>query len=161
MLCEKCGKLPAGIHFSQNINGVQSELHVCANCAAKMGYWGATSIFGKSFWNIINDIPDSHVSCPFCGQTIEQFSTMKRIGCEKCYSHFSRFLDPIIRKIQFSNTHIGKIPKGANPRLKLSRELDSLKAQLNDAVKAEEYEKAAILRDKIRKIEESEGKDEK
>lgn len=161
MLCEKCGKLPAGVHFSQNINGEQSEFHVCANCAAQLGYWGASSLFGKSFWGPINQGAKSRQSCPSCGQTYEQLNNQKRMGCERCYSHFAEVLDPLIKKIQLSTTHVGKIPKGASPKLKISRELDSLKSGLAEAIRTEDYEKAAALRDKIREIEGLEGKDAK
>jgi hypothetical protein len=46
-----------------------------------------------------------------------------------------------------------KIPEDAGAELKAKRELLSLKHQLKEAVKAEDFEKAIELRDKIREIE--------
>ena len=34
MLCEKCGKNPATFHYTEVVNGVKSEHHLCAECAA-------------------------------------------------------------------------------------------------------------------------------
>lgn len=159
MLCEKCGKEGACIHYTQIINGKQSELHLCAECGSKMGYWSAAPIFGKGFFEAPAGYGTN--SCPLCGQTLGQFKSQRKMGCEKCYSNFSEFLEPIMDKIQLGRRHIGKMPRGVNPAARQMRELDRIKAQLADAVKAEEYEKAATLRDKIRKMENAERNDAK
>jgi len=46
-----------------------------------------------------------------------------------------------------------KFPSRAFGSIKISREIEKLKEQLNIAIKNEEYEKAAILRDQIRNLE--------
>ena len=46
-----------------------------------------------------------------------------------------------------------KIPEDMGENIRLEREKAALKAQLSDAVKAEDYEKAIELRDSLRKLE--------
>jgi protein-arginine kinase activator protein McsA len=54
-----------------------------------------------------------------------------------------------------SDEEAGKEKVTATPDAELSRrrELNALREQLNNAVKAEEYERAAELRDQIRELE--------
>jgi protein arginine kinase activator len=64
----------------------------------------------------------------------------------------------MMRKIHGSLQHTGKRP-GADAAVGAPRErkkhgrLDELKQQLKQTIKAEEYEKAAALRDEIRALE--------
>ena len=45
------------------------------------------------------------------------------------------------------------IPDDAGEEIRARREREALKAQLHDAVQAEDYEKAIILRDKLREMD--------
>ena len=47
----------------------------------------------------------------------------------------------------------GKIPSTAAGSVRLERELEDLRRQLNEAIAAQEYEKCAALRDRIRELE--------
>lgn len=37
MYCEECKAKPAVVHFTQNIQGKKTEVHLCEDCAAKKG----------------------------------------------------------------------------------------------------------------------------
>ena len=37
MLCENCGKREANVRYSENINGVKKEMHLCEECSQKLG----------------------------------------------------------------------------------------------------------------------------
>ncbi len=54
--------------------------------------------------------------------------------------------------------HTGKLPKKADAALKLKREGERLRRQLQEAILNEEFEKAAKIRDKIREIDGGEAK---
>lgn len=152
MLCEKCGKLPAGIHFKKIVNGVQSESYLCSSCAAKMGLT-QSPLFGKNPFMFEN----TTTACPTCGQSLREFNSYKKMGCEDCYSHFERILDGSLSKIQYGKRHVGKGVKVSHNTAPSLSEIDSLKLQLADAIKAEEYERAATLRDSIRELENKKG----
>lgn len=172
MLCQKCNKNEATVHFRQNINGEVSEIHLCQQCAAQLGYdsvfneleqefspFGALNMGFQKFLGSLfsQEMPSLNVpaarKCSYCGMTLEDFSQSAMLGCPHCYHEFLRDLMPYIQRIHGRTRHVGKIPTTAGKQLKLQRELTQLRKQLNDAVNAQEYEKAAELRDKIREIE--------
>ena len=37
MLCENCKKREANVKYSENINGIKKELHLCEQCSKKLG----------------------------------------------------------------------------------------------------------------------------
>ncbi len=158
MLCEKCGMNLASLHLTQNINGKKAEMHICQNCAAQMGYLGADSLFSTDFFNLLTPNIAGHARCPGCGETYEEYKATKRIGCSKCYTHFSSFLDPILKKVHGSAVHTGKLPKKASAELKLKRESERLRRLLQEAILNEEFEKAANIRDKIKELDGGDAK---
>lgn len=97
--------------------------------------------------------PAQQKKCPLCGATAYDIQKTGKAGCAQCYDVFADILDPYIRKIHGSVTHQGRIPGGGTPEQKLDREIAQLKQQLKSAVEAEDYLKAAELRDKIRELE--------
>ena len=97
-----------------------------------------------------------------------------KIGCENCYSVFEDRLDPIIKRIQGSNRHLGRIGKIIDDKIdkkegKLEEKtetkskentdnnnenkLEELQRKLKQAIKEERYEDAAKIRDEIKKLE--------
>jgi protein arginine kinase activator len=93
------------------------------------------------------------LACPLCGSTSEDISRTGRVGCAKCYDIFSDMLSPYISRIHGNTSHTGKIPGGAGGRISLRRKLDGLKNDLRKAIDTQEFERAAELRDEIKKLE--------
>jgi protein arginine kinase activator len=81
------------------------------------------------------------------------FAQVGRLGCSQCYDVFASNLVPLVKRIHGSDRHIGKTPAATNEGVQLRKELDELKNKLAQAVLAEEYEKAAELRDHIKALE--------
>lgn len=171
MLCGKCKQNEATFHFRENINGTVKEVHLCPSCAVELGYdsiisdmssfnpfgamnFGIHNLLGSLFSQELpkRSVPSGH-KCSFCGTTFEQFAQSAMAGCANCYREFYDEMIPYIQRIHGRTRHVGKFPAAAGKELKLQRELTSLRKQLNDAVAAQEYEKAAVLRDKIKEIE--------
>jgi protein arginine kinase activator len=92
--------------------------------------------------------------CPTCGLTYNQFSKIGRFGCGDCYKTFRERLTPLLRRIHGHSSHRGKIPERTKGALKISRDLEKLKEELAQKVRAEEFEEAARLRDQIRSLQE-------
>lgn len=140
--------------------------------------WGLHSLGGNiSFQQL--DKPEE-VRCPVCNMSFREFSKTGRLGCSNCYSVFRNELNPILRRIHGSIEHKGKVPEkiGQSGALGMfenvekaktaqsamgteetgrsegsCNELEKLKNELSEAISREEYEKAALLRDKIRELE--------
>jgi protein arginine kinase activator len=65
------------------------------------------------------------------------------------YNVFKKGLLPLIEKMHGSSQHVGKIPKNAGVEVVKKNDLIKLRRELNEAVRKEDYEKAARVRDKI------------
>lgn len=102
------------------------------------------------------------IKCPKCGLSYDDFKKTGRLGCSQCYSTFEATLVPLVKRIHGSAEHFGKAPaevaKTPKPAAKKKpNRLEELKGRLQRAVKLEEFEEAAKLRDKIREFEKKRG----
>jgi len=155
MLCEKCGKRNASIMYTQIVNGKKSSLNLCSECASGESLFdnfGSLLSFGTR--------PEAGiVSCPLCGMTLAEFTRKGRMGCGKCYDTFRSQARMMLQKIHGTSVHNTesvkeekKAPIPETPKKEKS-ELEVLKEALQKAIADENYEEAAILRDKIRSKE--------
>lgn len=166
MICQACGKHPATTHIKTIVNGELSELSLCSECAQKMGYdnifgnWGLNfgSLLGSFFSDHAEEIPDT-IRCKGCGSSFEDIAQSGKVGCAECYHTFYDRLIPSIQRIHGNTKHCGK-----NPNLtvqsdctaiakKSQDELEDLRNQLKEAVEVQNFEQAAVLRDKIKELE--------
>lgn len=118
----------------------------------------------------------SGVVCPTCKTTYEDFVKDSRFGCPDCYSVFDPLIAENIRHLQGSERHVGKRPRsmrqetgdgepkgqetafGAEEKALTAEErIRLLKTRLKDAIRREEYEEAASLRDEIRSLDKEIG----
>ncbi len=164
MKCDICHKNEATVHLTEIINNKVTKLHLCEQCAREKSaemeeHFGLADLLAgladlvPSAGNIKQSAAaETKLKCPSCGFTFQDFRKMGRLGCPKCYDTFKMQLSPLLKKIHGSDAHIGKIPvKSETVRNKASL-LSELKAKLDTAVKAEEFEQAARLRDQIRAL---------
>lgn len=167
MICQECGQRTATLHFTKILNGEKTEFHLCDVCAAEKGemFPGASSNF--SIHHLLSGLlnfdakpstiggvgKEAGLRCESCGLTYSQFSKSGRFGCVDCYTHFSERLDPIFRRIHGSMEHRGKVPQRTGGEIKLRKEINQLKALLQQMVNSEEFEQAASIRDQIKKLE--------
>lgn len=166
MKCQECGQRPATVHFTKIIQGDKSEFHLCESCAREKGEWINKASAGFSLNSLLSgllnfDQPGGTVAapprCSTCGLTYTQFSQVGRFGCSDCYKHFKPRLEPLLRKVHGSTNHAGKVPHRTGGKIKTQRELGELRSKLQAAVQQENFEEAAVLRDKIRELEQQLG----
>lgn len=162
MLCDRCGKNTAVVHKIITINGNKQELHLCKECA--MEEKGAVMDDPFSIHALLSSLLDVGIEtpikfekletlkCDHCGGSFGQFKQAGRLGCSRCYQVFKDRLLPLLERIHGNTHHSGKIPRRKGGTLTIKREIAKLKAQLEKAVQAEEYERAAQLRDRIREL---------
>lgn len=169
MLCSHCNKNEANFHHTQIINGQYSQLHLCSECASKLGYLNIGINQGFGFQDILNEFfgissqkPSINQKiCPQCNTGIDAFLKSGIAGCEKCYDEFSDAVEKILSNIQPSSTHKGTISGEKGEKICSKNKLDSLKEDLKRAVIEERYEDAAKIRDMIKQEEskDTEGED--
>lgn len=157
MNCEKCHKNHATYHLTAIENGVKKEAHLCEECARNAGV-GLKVNF--SIGDILGSLMEPKASgkagqlrCPECGITYAEFKTKARLGCAKDYEVFRGELMRLLEKIHGSTSHTGKAPQTVDAQVKKENELLRLKRDLEGVVKSEDYEKAAMIRDRIRILE--------
>ena len=176
MLCDNCGKREANVKYSENINGRKKELNLCEECH-KLGidqmdfsmpidfsnfFEGFMDNFGSNeFIPMLSDLKT--LKCNSCGYTFDDIANTGRLGCKDCYDVFQDRLDPIIKRIQGSNKHVGRIGKIIDSKIENKEavkeesketilEKEKLENELKQAIKDERYEDAARLRDEIKKL---------
>jgi len=91
--------------------------------------------------------------CKQCGMSLSVFNETGRLGCAECYTAFQKELIPVFKHVHGNDFHIGKVPIPDPAELEVHRALISLRRELEQAVNREEFEQAALLRDRIQDIE--------
>ncbi len=153
MLCEKCGKNQATTHIKTVVNGVAREYNLCSFCAAEHGYASSgLSGFISSMLGSSQYINKSTVKCSVCGSCFADISKTGKVGCSSCYTTFYNELLPYIKRIHGSDKHVGSRPDFTQKEFE---SIESLKAELRLLISEEKYEQAAVVRDKIKKMEET------
>lgn len=166
MICQNCGKNDASMHIKSVINGEALELHLCPECAKSLGYDTAFSDFGFSFPDILNsflagplyerELGNSVKRCSKCGTSFDEIAKSGRTGCAECYKTFHEELAPLIERIHGRTKHAGKTANEKSDN-ENGKEIENLKKEMKSAVERQDYEHAAAVRDKIKKLE---GKNE-
>lgn len=165
MLCQNCNRNEATMYWKQTINGQTKEMHLCPECAGKLGQnfqnpfekWFGDPFFAQPS---LFSVPFGQVSqlgggrrCPTCGMTESELQRTGRVGCADCYQTFEELLTPYIRKLQGTTAHVGAAPSPQTPEQPVKNQTAVLRSKLEDAIKQENYEEAAQLRDEIRRLE--------
>src|SRR6266850_5432547 len=163
MLCQICGKNPATVHFTEIHDNTMSEIHVCEKCAEERGLQNPQAKQKFDIANLIAGMVDSvtsteeervgHVQCPRCGLLYSAFKETGRLGCSDCYVAFQFQLRPLLRRIHGDTRHRGKVPTRDGEGATRSRQIHRLHDELQRAVDREEFERAAGVRDEIKRLE--------
>ncbi len=156
MKCDLCDN-PAVVHETTLKNGVKNEVHLCQEHAAEAGI----AMPGAPIQDLLLNVPGPTASppatvkavkkaCPTCGLSFAKFRQKGIVGCPACYQTFQRHLAPLIERAQGGATqHVGKAPRRSGVQIDRKLQIQQLLKELDDAVAAEQYERAATLRDRI------------
>jgi protein arginine kinase activator len=165
MLCQICGKNPAVMHFTQIVENKMSEYHLCEVCAEEKGFTESVKPVKEkfdvaaAFADMINSMTSNEeervgsVQCPRCGLLYSTFKETGRLGCAECYNAFQFQLRPLLRRIHGDTRHKGKAPARDGALVSRARQVQRLYDELQRAVAREEFERAAEVRDEIKRLE--------
>ena len=175
MLCDKCKKNNATVHYRYNENGNITEYHLCGECAKIEGILGdnnssvsgafaESGIFNESlgklpfsslFGNMISPVGVGlhQKVCPGCGLTEKELRSGGKLGCEKCYSVFSDLVNSMLNRMHMSTEYKGKIPEKTENIISVAGRIEILRADMQKAVTEQRYEDAARIRDAIKDLE--------
>ncbi len=182
MLCERCKKNQATMRLTRTVNNKKTVMNLCSECAREVGapISAAMDGFGsilsglmglETMWKATPDHTRVVKKCPSCGMTKEEISRSGKLGCSECYITFLDDMRPLLRKIHGNCVHRGSTPgTQATPIEKKCEDqctgkmvtpeenpVEILRVQMQEAIRKEDFEKAAELRDKIKELTEKEG----
>jgi protein arginine kinase activator len=156
--CDKCDK-PATVYMTEIIDGQKLEKHLCEDCAMAEGITiKATIPISQLLEDFVLQTSGgeefSEMECDVCGLTFEEFRKQGVLGCPHDYDAFDSALRPLLERAQEgASQHTGKVPHRADSDQKKQNALLRLRAELKGAIAAEDYERAAALRDQIKELE--------
>jgi protein arginine kinase activator len=163
MICQICHKNQATIKFTHIINGVKSETYLCQKCAQEKGmnnpFLAMQPLLEQMILGMIQEKKKkaktrakySQKICTGCGVSFQNFLDTGRLGCPKCYQAFREELKPLLRRIH-GTTHHGPLPKKVKPKVSHRHVIEQLRRDLETAVQEEEFERAAVIRDRIKEL---------
>lgn len=160
-LCERCAKSQATCHvLNIEPDGEKSERHLCERCAIEEGQIAAPKMvsgideaLGTLLAGAKAAAPD--LQCDQCGITYVEFRNQGLLGCPHDYDAFKEPLEKLLKRAHDGATnHLGKAPRsvGSGKRT-VEQDVRRLKRQLSEAIQAEDYERAAELRDRISELD--------
>ena len=161
-LCDICKEKLATVHYTEIVNNKLKKMDLCEDCARQKNI-GINVQFSVA--DILKGLTepqpekkeDFSKTCPLCGLTFSTFRKTGKLGCGECYEAFSEELMPILGDIHKNIQHVGSKPVAVRgPKtavMKVKSQIDTLTAELEAAIKNENYEHAAVLRDKIKSLQ--------
>ena len=166
MQCDLCKKKEAKIFLSHIEKDKATKVNLCKGCATKNGIdeehdflpsdclekLGMIQEFDDPSAPLRDAVPVKEGKCSVCGYTRKQFEKTGRLGCSHCYDEFQSRLDTVLHSMHSTVRHKGKVPSRQVDPAELKRKIDRLSSLLDKAVEKEDYEKAARLRDEIRRL---------
>jgi len=166
MLCQECRRRQASVKITTIVNNQKAEVHLCQECASTRGELEFGGEAGISLGGMLaallhhqgllkqaTESDQLSPRCPNCGLSYERFTKQGKLGCSECFGEFERQLRGVLRHVHGSTKHVGRSPRRAGGTMRLERQVANLRAQLGKAVEAEDFERAAEIRDQLRQLE--------
>lgn len=162
MQCDDCHASEAIIHVTHIENNEMRTAHLCESCAAERGLepgvaqageFPLTDFLAQVGKQSTEELP-TNGTCSFCGLSMDEFKRTGRLGCSHCWVSFEPHLRILLRRLHGATQHVGKVYLPPDPTESEKEErIVGLRRKLDRAVRSEDFERAAELRDLIRSLE--------
>ncbi|MAG54706.1 MAG: hypothetical protein CMJ83_00290 [Planctomycetes bacterium] len=170
-ICETCGEAPATIQCIEVVAGAKKIRMVCESCLAEKGVVIDPGLIKKTASHLFEAIPSlgsAHLdptsrnetgTCVECGLTWLGFKQNSRLGCAQCYEFFASEVSSVLDRLHGATQHEGRVPERARAQNDRRRKLSEIRAELDDAIRSEDYERAARLRDSLQTLDTNQDED--
>ncbi|MEL6712343.1 MAG: UvrB/UvrC motif-containing protein [Planctomycetota bacterium] len=165
MICQRCQKASATVHIDEvtafkgagHADNQVEEHHLCETCAqsAQLPHTHASKAVGE-LWQLMKGkvgTPRPQLTCEGCGLGLDELRRKGRVGCETCYTTFADYLGQLLERMHGATDHVGRLPGVDAVQAERVRALESAKTDLEAAIAAEDFERAAELRDRLLELE--------
>ena len=164
MLCSICKEKTATVHLTKIVGDKMQQMDLCEECAKAKGINDPTG-YGLADLDLVLGLGaaqqieqaagGAELKCPRCGFTQADFKKSGRLGCPECYQTFAEGLGTLLKTMHKGTRHTGKAPEALRQSRDLSDRLKTLQNKLAKAIKDENFEQAAALRDEIKVMSDS------
>lgn len=159
-ICDECKIKPANIHLTQIVQNEVSVIHLCEECAKNKGVSiviegdevpPLKELFDENSEKLMPPPPaqEKQITCPTCFTTFAEFKEKGWLGCTSCYRAFEKEIEALLVQIHGTSCHKGKDYSEPLLDAELTSDIKVLRAELENAVRCEKFELAALIRDKI------------
>ncbi|MBO5137699.1 MAG: UvrB/UvrC motif-containing protein [Spirochaetaceae bacterium] len=156
MICDICGENNAIVVVQKITNNIKHQLHLCLNCATERGLAAKNGKLEMSLAGLFEDVAASKKFdrvCPVCGCRLSQIKKTLNLGCPECYSIFTSEIQIFLKEQGVIGSYTGSVPRRlANFKSVLTDRM-MLRSKLDESIAREDYEKAAIYRDRLKALE--------
>lgn len=152
MKCQNCGQHEATFHYRANINGEMMEQHLCPECAANMegsvfAQAGEQSMFQSMAGSLFGE---NGFFGEMPGALMGDFWAAPAWGMPRVADQST------VHAQQAPSVDRGpEIPVDAGEDVKKRRKINALHKEKENAIKTENFERAAELRDELYRLENS------
>lgn len=168
--CQSCHEREAVVRLTQIVGDDVTTVHLCGKCAAERGIETDAGVAQTPLGAFLaamgkGETPVAAASaggeaCPACGATLHDFRTSGRVGCAQCWITFEQPLRDLLRRLHGATRHTGEPYRPADtsqltPSELRQRDRAELREELRAAIEAEQFERAAELRDQLRVLDTS------
>ena len=162
MLCDFCQEREAAFYIEQTgMNNAKRTVHLCLECAEERGVSPDPISIGKSVGALFAELAtilkkakeaDSH-ECPVCGTSLLSIKRTMRVGCPECYAIFKNDITDLLKKQGVTSTYNGTMPQRLRHFKSVLTDRIQIQTKLEESLRKEDYEKAAIYRDYLKALE--------
>ena len=162
MLCDFCQERDAVFYIEQTtMNNTKRTLHICLECAEERGVTPDPRSIEKCVGSLFAELAriaqkareaDNH-ECPVCGTSLLSIKRSMRVGCPECYAIFKNEISTLLKKQGVNGSYSGSMPQRLRNFKSVLTDRIQIQTKLEESLKNEDYEKAAIYRDYLKALE--------
>ncbi len=165
--CKDCPKKKT-VHLTQILESGMKKYDVCEDCPVASKFQDPvfikslekfSNIKGKGSSEQAGEPIESQKTggndglvCPTCKYTEDSFNKNGRLGCPHCYEIFQENINKILPEMHRGTAHRGKVPAHLESSIRKENQIQALEKDLQEAIRIENFEEAAKLRDSLRSL---------
>lgn len=161
MICDMCRSNEAVIYVEQTSRLGIKKINLCQQCAVTCGISPESHKIERQIGSLFKQIRqlkrekalENDSACPVCGQLRSEFWTSGKLGCPECYEIFKPEINKYFSKRKITARYTGSMPRRLSNFRSVLTDRAVIREKLEEAVKSEDYEKAAFYRDYLHAIE--------
>ena len=153
MKCENCGKNEVTFVYQSNINGQVTEKHLCSECAEKLGYTQKLAAHSQRMMqNFFGGSLFDDFFTPF-PSLLGRMNRMLESPFDDFFADMPALGAPAEAQQEARKPQETLLEQEEQNQISKTRQLNALRMEMQKAVREENFERAAELRDQIHGME--------